>query len=286
MHNLLEFLRKNSPFFLFVLLEVICFYFIFSHNSYSKSVFFNSSNVVSGSIYSVADKVTSYFDLKEENERLLQQNQKMGKEILALKDYVSFVENDSVRVNILLKKFSKKKTQYNLISAKVVNNNISHSDNYITIDKGANDGVVDEMGVSSPSGVVGIVTYVSDHYAIVQPVLNTDTKIGCKVLRNGEFGVLKWEDNDPRYAYLTDYPKYKPFEIGDTIITSGYSDMFPEGILVGVVEGSKKQLDDNFYSLKVRLSTDFGTLKNVLLIQNTTFDEQVELENRAKNAKR
>lgn len=286
MHNLFEFLRKNSPWFLFILLEIICFYLLFSHNSYSKSVFFNSSNVVSGSIYAFSENITSYFSLKEENEKLKEQNMEMTKEILALKDYYSFIENDSIKTDILLKKFSKRKTGYNLISAKVVNNTVSKASNYITIDKGANDGVFSEMGVSSQDGLVGIVTYVSDHYSIVQPVLNPDSKIGCKVMRTNTFGILKWEDRDPRYAYLTDYPKYESFSIGDTIVTSGYSDMFPEGIMVGVVEGSKNQLDDNFYSLKVRLSTDFTSVKNVLLIQNTTYEEQKELENTARNAKR
>lgn len=241
---------------------------------------------MSGTIYGISNSVISYFGLKGENEKLVRRVISLEEENLSMKDYLFHLKNDTSEVEALLKKIPLRKDFYKLIPAKVINNSISQSYNYITIDKGANDGVKKEMGVCSHNGIVGIITFTSDNYALIQPILNPDTNIGCKIQRTEAFGVLKWEGHDSRYAYLKDYPRYKTYEVGDTVVTNGYSDMFPEGIMVGIVEDGEIQLDDNFYSLKIRLSTDFSTLSNVTLIDDSAFEEQQELENKSKNAKR
>ena len=115
----------------------------------------------------------------------------------------------------------------------------------------------------------------------MQPVLNPHSRFSCKILNSNAAGILIWEGGDPRYAMLTEYPKYEDVQIGDTIVTTGFSDFFPEGIMVGTIEEYKSETDDNFNSLKVKLSTDFGSLKNVLLINNTN-EEIKELENKIK----
>lgn len=286
MQNLIEFLRKNVSWFVFIALIAICLYLVFSGNSYQRSVFFNSSNEVTGRLYSVTGKIQSYFGLVKENESLLEQNLELKQQIIALKDLISDIETDSTRLAAYLDKIDINDSDFEFVIAKVINSSISQSDNFITIDKGRLSGIKDDMGVISHSGVVGIVTFASDNFAIVQPILNSSTKIGCKVLGTNAYGTLMWQGKDPRYADLIDYPKYENFEKGDTIVTSGYSQMFPEGIIAGTVEDFTSQTNDNFYTLKVKLSTDFATLKNVILINNSKLKEQFELEKLAKDVKK
>lgn len=286
MQSLLEFLRKNGAWFVFIFLEIICFYFIFKVNSYQKSVFLNSTNVVTGYIYSASGSVEAYFGLKGQNQDLISRNIELEKQVLTLKEYIYKLESDSVKINAYVDSLTNVKSDYEYLTARVINSSISQLNNTITINKGTSDGVKLDVGVISQNGVVGVVTAVSSDFAIVQPVLNSNTRIGCKVLNSAAYGVLVWEGGDPRYASLRDYPKYERFETGDTIVTSGYSEMFPEGVKVGIVEDYKSQVNDNFYSLKVKLFTDFTTLKDVILINNLMLDKQRELENRVNNAKR
>lgn len=286
MQSLLEFLRKNGSWFVFIFLEVICFYFIFTINSYQKSVFLNSTNGITGYIYSVSGNVETYFGLREQNQELINHNIELEKQVLALKDYIYTLESNSIGINAYIDSSANISSNYEYLTARVINSSISQLNNTITINKGTSDGVKLDVGVISQNGVVGVVTAVSSDFAIVQPILNPNTRIGCKLLNSAAYGVLVWEGGDPRYAQLRDYPKYEKFEKGDTIVTSGYSEMFPEGVKVGIVEDYKSQVNDNFYSLKVKLFTDFTTLKDVILINNLMLDKQKELENRANNAKR
>lgn len=286
MQNLIEFLRKNTSWFLFLALVLICSYFIFSGNAYQRSVFFNSSNEISGRLYAITGKIRSYFGLTEENDKLLQQNLELKGEVLALKEQIAKIEADSAQLDTYLENLKIENSDYKLSIARVINSSISLSDNFITIDKGSSQGVKIDMGVVSHSGVVGIVTYTSHNFSIVQPILNTSTKIGCKVAGTNAYGTLVWQGGDPRYANLEDYPKYENFAKGDTIVTSGYSQMFPEGIMAGTIEDFGSQTNDNFYTLKVKLSTDFATLKNVILIDNSKLKEQYELEKLARDAKK
>ncbi len=173
----------------------------------------------------------------------------------------------------------------NITSAHVVFNTTNKPYNYIIIDKGKNDGVKLDMGVISQQGIVGVVRDITPNYAVIQPVLNPHSRFSCKILNSNTAGTLIWEGGDPRYANLTEYPKYEKVEKGDTIVTSGFSDIFPEGIFVGVIEDFKSEVNDNFYSLKVKLSTDFGALKSVLLLAGK--DQEIkELESKVRNAQK
>ncbi|MDH6308816.1 rod shape-determining protein MreC [Dysgonomonas sp. PFB1-18] len=285
MRNLINFLLKNSSWFLFILLEIICFYFIFSNNSYQKSVFLNSSNEVTGRVYSISGSILSYFGLRQENQELLEKNAELQVQISELKDYLFTIEADSIKTEAFLRDSLGRRTEPPFIVARVEKNSISMIENYMIVNKGTNSGIRPDMGVISQQGIVGVVRSASANYAIVQPVLNPHSKFSCKILNSNTAGILLWQGGDSRYAVLTEYPKYERVEIGDTIVTSGFSDFFPEGLMVGTVEDYKSETDDNFYSLKIKLSTDFGSLKNVLLINNTN-EEIKELENKVKNAKK
>ena len=166
--------------------------------------------------------------------------------------------------------------------ADVVNNSVTYLSNYITVNKGRKDGVEPDMGVVSERGVVGIVSTVSDHFSVVIPLLNPKFKLSCKVLGSSYFGTLSWNGRNARFANLDELPRHVEFEKGDTIVTSGYSAIFPSGIIVGKVVNFEKQHDDNFYSLEVELATDFQALNNVRIIKNYHQAEQKNTEREAK----
>lgn len=281
MHNLLNFLIKNSYWFLFVFLELVCFHFIFNENSYQKSVYLNSSNYIVGGVYSVSGGINSYFGLKEQNQHLLEKYAELQKEVIILKNYIEENSKDSIQTNAFLKDslHNDNSSNYSFMIAHVINNSISRYDNTITINKGKKDGIEVDMGVISEQGLVGLVRAVSNNRAIIQPILNPDSRFSCKISDSNTPGTLIWEGEDPRYASLTDYPKFEKVEKGDTIITSGFSGFFPEGILVGTVEDYKSQTNDNFYNIRVKLLTDFGSLKDVIIIKNKMIEEQLRLEN-------
>lgn len=286
MRNLIQFLVKNSSWFVFVFLEIICFYFIFSDNSYQKSVFLNSSNEFVGRIYSVSGSITSYFGLKSQNQELLKQNAELQLQVLALENDLHKIKTDSTEIKAFVNNRAELRKDYDMTIAQVVNNSVHQLNNLITINKGSKDSVQTDMGVLSHQGIVGVVRAVSTNFAVVQPVLNPDTRISCKLSNSNVPGTLIWDGQDRRYAYLTDYPEYEKFEKGDTVVTSGYSDFFPEGIMVGVVEDFKKQSVSNSYSLKVKLATDFASLKDVIVIRNKKKKEQFKLEAQLQNAKK
>lgn len=285
MRNLINFLLKNSSWFVFIFLEIICFYFVFSGNSYQKSVFLRVSNEITGKVYTISGNISSYFGLIDENQELLKKNAELEAQISYLKDYVFEIQADSVKTEAFIQDSLGRKANPDFIIARVEKNSIAMLDNYIILNKGINDGVKEDMGVISQKGIVGVVRGISSRFSVVQSLLNSQSRFSCKRLNSNATGILVWEGGDSRYAKLTEYPKYEKIEKGDTIVTSGFSDFFPEGIMVGTVEDFKSETDDNFYSLKIRLSTDFGSLKNVRLIDNTN-DEIKELENKVKNVKK
>ncbi|MFV0418909.1 MAG: rod shape-determining protein MreC [Dysgonomonas sp.] len=285
MRNLINFLLRNSSWFVFIFLEIICFYFVFSGNSYQKSVFLKASNEITGELYSISGSISSYFGLREENQDLLEKNAELQAQVSYLKDYIFEIEADSVKTEAFIRDSLGHKANPDFIIARVEKNSISMLDNYIIINKGQNDGVKEDMGVVSQKGIVGVVRATGANSSMVQSLLNPHSRFSCKILNSNAAGILIWEGGDSRYAKLTEYPKYERIEKGDTIVTSGFSDFFPEGIMVGTIEDFKSETDDNFYSLKVKLSTDFGSLKNVRLINNTN-EEIKELEEKVKNAKK
>ena len=160
----------------------------------------------------------------------------------------------------------------------MVNNSINKADNFITINRGSKDGIRPEMGVVDGKGVIGIVYKVSTNYAWVMSVLNSKSSISCKIIGSDYFGYLRWELGDPTYAYLNDLPRHAEFSLGDTIVTSGYSAVFPEGIIVGVVDDLGESDDGLSYLLKIKLTNDFGKLGSVRVIDNKERDERTLLE--------
>ena len=283
MRNLLNFFLKYNHWFLFVILEIISFALLFRFNNYQGSTFFTSSNQVAGSIYEMANHVTGYFHLKTMNDKLVQKNVELELQIEHLQNALDRLTDDTTAIEQMKKDVL---FDYDILEAKVINNSLTHSDNYITINKGKKDGVRSEMGVIDGNGVVGIVYLVSDNYSIVIPVLNSKSSISCKVKRSDYFGFLKWDGGSSKFAVVKDMPRHSLFSLGDTIVTSGHSAVFPGGISVGTIEDMMDSQDGLSYQLKVKLFTDFGRLDYVRVIAKKGQEEQMNLEQQLNNEKK
>lgn len=278
MRNLLDFLIKYNYWFLFILLEVVCFGLLFRFNYYQRGVFFSSANVVTGTVYELSNGVTSYFNLKSANDELIERNIALESEVSRLENALRDFQLDSLYIEALKKPAL---TGYKTLKAHVINNSLNRVDNYVTLDKGTADGVRPEMGVIDGRGVVGIVYMTTAHYSTVISLLNSKSNLSCKIKGTDYFGYLNWQYGDAEFAYLKDLPRHAQFNQGDTVVTSGYSTVFPQGVMVGVIDEMSDSHDGLSYLLKVKLSTDFGKLSNVRVIANEGQPEQRELEKRS-----
>lgn len=274
MRNLLEFLAKYNHWFLFLILEVASLVLLFQYNSYQGSVWFSTANAVNGRILAWDAEIESYFSLTKANEELTQRNLYLEQQVRALSSKITKITQDSgwtKRDQMALLK------DYRLIPAKVVSSTLNRHDNLITIDKGYEDGVRKDMGVVCGNGVVGIVYLTSDHYSVVIPTLNTASNISCAIHGRGYFGYLRWTGGDTKVAYVDDIPRHAHFRLYENVETSGYSSVFPPGILVGRIQHVYNSADGVSYRLQIVLSTDFGTLRNVCVIDNTSLLERLDV---------
>ena len=258
-------------------MEGASFVLLFRFNNYRQSAYFTSANTVVGAVYEVSGGISSYFHLKSANEDLLDRHMLLEEQINNLEKALKERQLDSIAVNSIRKMPQK---DYQLFKARVIKNSLNLADNYITLDKGSSSGIHSEMGVVDGNGIVGIVYETSPSYSVVISVLNSKSNISCKIVGSDYFGYLKWEHGDSRYAYLKDLPRHAEFNLGDTVVTSGFSTVFPEGIMVGTVDDMSDSHDGLSYLLKIKLATDFGKLSDVRVIARNGQQEQKELENK------
>lgn len=277
MRNLINFLLKYNYWFLFILLEVASFVLLFRFNRYQQSAFFTSANMVAGTVYEISGGISSYFHLKSANSDLLDRNIVLEQQIRNLERALKEHRMDSITINAIREI---PQTDYKLFKAEVIKNSINLGDNYITLNKGYNEGIRPEMGVVDGNGIVGIVYETSPSYSLVISVLNSKSNISCKIVGSDYFGYLKWERGDSRYAYLKDLPRHAEFNLGDTVVTSGFSTVFPEGIIVGTVDDMSDSHDGLSYLLKIKLATDFGKISDVRVIARNGQQELKELDNK------
>ena len=281
MRNLLNFFLKYNYWFLFIFLEVISFALLFRFNHYQGSTFFTTSNRMVGLVYEAANQVTGYFHLKDINDDLVQKNVELELQVDRLREKLMELTVDSSALEKLKKDVL---LEYDLYQAKVISNSLTRMDNYITINKGEKDGIRSEMGVIDGNGVVGIVYITSPNYSVVIPVLNSKCNISCKIKQSEYFGFLKWDGGSSQYATVKDMPRHSLFSLGDTIVTSGHSAVFPGGIPVGTVEDITDSHDGLSYLIKVKLFADFGRLNDVRVIARKDREELMELERQLKKS--
>ena len=281
MKNLLEFLHKHHHWFLFVILEVVSAVLLFQYNSYQNSVWFTTANSIAGRVYEWSSAVEAFFSLTKVNEDLTLRNFYLERQVTQLRRlYSEATQEVSSKERQELEMLS----QYKLIPAKVVTNELHEHDNLLTIDKGEADGVEPGMGVACGKGVVGVTYLTSPHYSVVIPVLNMSaSRISCAIRGHDYFGVLRWDGKDAGIAYVEDIPRHARFKRGDWVETNGYSSIFPPGVLVGQIKQVYNSRDGLSYRLQVRLSTDFGNLRDVVVINDKTIMERVRLMRAAKD---
>ena len=282
MRNLLDFLYKYHHWLVFVLLEVVSVVLLFKYNSYQNSVWFTSANAVAGKVYEMESKLTSYMAMRELNEQLTLRNIYQERQLDQLRRLYAEVTKDTTTAEREELKFL---SNYQLIPAKVVENSIHKAENLITIDKGRKDGVEPDMGVACGNGIVGVVYLVSDHYSVVISALNAaSSRISCSIRNRGYFGYLHWYGGDPSVAYVEDVPRHAKFNLGEWMVTSGFSSIFPSGVQVGKIEQVYNSRDGLSYKLKVRLSTDFGNLRDVVVINDKSIAERAALMQAARDS--
>jgi rod shape-determining protein MreC len=282
--NLLDFLKNHYHWLLFILLEVVSGSMLFRYNSYQNSAWLSSANLAVGKIYEMESGLTTFFSMSRANEELTLRNFYLERQLAQLRRlYMEATQDTTVKERQELQMLSK----YRLIPAKVVSNSLSERENLLTIDKGSSDGVEVDMGVASGNGVVGVVYLTSAHYSVVIPVLNTAmSRISCAIRGRNYFGYLSWDGRDPAVAFVEDIPRHAHFKRGEWIETSGYSSIFPPGVLVGQIEKVFNSADGLSYKLQVRLSTDFGCLRDVCVISDKSIAERVRLMEAARDSAR
>lgn len=270
MRNLFNFLLRYSSWVVFAFYVVVSFVLLFTRNPYQRHVYLTSAGDVASTVYEGASTVTSYFHLRDINDDLQQRLATLEAELLAAQ---AQIDEMALQIHADTMTTVEALQPYRFIIARVINNSITRDHNYITINRGRADGLLPEMGVVNQNGVVGVVDVAGERFARVISLLNPDFRLSCRLRADdGVFGSLVWDGKSPYEAVLEELPRHTVWEVGDTVVTSGYSAMFPAGIPVGTVTGTSRDNDDNFFKLRVKLLTEFDHLSTVRVIANNMAD--------------
>jgi rod shape-determining protein MreC len=269
MRTLLRFIQKYYNLLLFMLLEIIAITFMMQGSGYQRSKLLGINRQLTGYIYSKVDGAREYFSLKEVNRQLAEENLELRNKL----DVLAARYDSALVISEI-----KGEHRYYYVQSKVVHNSIYKQYNYLTINKGKKQGVFRNMGVISDQGLVGIVLESSSNFATVIPVINRDFRLSAKIKSNNYSGILQWPGTSPQSAVLTEIPFHVQLTEGDTILTSGYSSIFPEGIEIGRIKSFSLE-KGNFYDIQIELFTDFQRLFHVNVIRNYRQEEQLNLEN-------
>ena len=267
MQQIINFLLRNKNTLLYVFLLLICLAFTINSHSYHQSKYFNSASWITGSIYTNSTNFSKYFALREENNELLEENQKL-RLLLYNNKKPAIMELDTAN------------SDYQVIAGSIIKNSYSNPRNYITINKGENDGINQDMGVITANGVLGIIEHTSNKFATVQSILNTKSNINAKLKGTAYFGSLKWNTNHFNTVQVEDIPRLVNLKKGDTIVTGAMSSIFPENIPIGTISSFELTSSKSYYTIDVRLFNDMANIKNVYIIynKNKAALEQLESE--------
>ena len=275
MKNLINFIIRFSSWFIFAIYMIVAICLVVSGSAYRQSVYLTSANIVTGSIYNASSQVTGYFNLRSINRDLMANNAMLQNDVQNLKNEI--IELKTLLSDSLM--YNDPNPRFDYVAAGVINNNTRHPKNYFTINRGTLDGVQPGMGVIDHNGITGIVNVTGPHMARVISVLNETQNFSVK-LKDTEFvGSLSWKGGDPGIAYVEEMPRHAVYQIGDTIVTSGYSTTFPEGLNVGTVIARVKGRDESFFTFKIKLASDFRALNTVNVIKDIYKNEIDSLAN-------
>lgn len=271
MERLFNFVYQFRAFFTFLALELFCGWLIVENNQYQSTKFFNSSNRLAAGILGFSHGVREYFSLRQINTELADENAFLRRKLEQRNQSLYSLEIREISDPLIINRFD-------FVSAKVVNNSTHQFKNFITVNKGSDDGIAPGMAVISAEGAVGKVKSVSDHYAVLISLLNIDEQVSSIIKRSGYFGTAQWAGVDPRTTQLRFIPRHVTVHVGDTVVTSGYNAVFPEGILVGIIQDVNLKEEALFYDIKVKLAQDFGKLAFVEVVKSNLKQEKDSLE--------
>lgn len=263
MNNLLLFVIRYSAFLLFLLLEIISLVLIVRYNNDQRAIFLNSSSIISGKLYNAADKAYEYNNLRSIADSLASENARLRSQVFNLQrtfDHLPGVEQplDSCLLE-----------PYTIIPARVINNSIDQRNNHFTIDRGARDGIRSGMGVISQKGIAGIIDHVGEQYSTAISILHSAARVSASIKRNNYFGSLVWREIDPAHMILEAVPRQAEIYIGDTIVTSGYSFIYPGGLFIGTVDRFWTEGGSNYYTIRVKLHEEIARLDRVYVVEYT-----------------
>ena len=259
MQRLFNFFIKNKTFVLFLLLFSYALSITVQSHEYHRSKFLNSSNQITGSVYGTFHSITQYFNLKQENRLLLEENNRLKTKV--------FNQKDSIPVDSVLE------YKYDLFPSLVYKNSYALPNNYLTLNKGKNDSIKEDYGVITSKGIVGIIDATSKNYSRVLSVLNTNSRVNVKLKKTNYFGTLSWDGKSPEITQLKDIQDLVKLSVGDTVVTSGYSSTFPPNIPVGSVESFDLNDTKDLYIIDVKLFNNMKNLEHVYIIKNTDINE-------------
>lgn len=270
MQQIILFLINNKTGLVFIILLTVALGLTFKAHTYHNSKLVSSANFITGNVLGTSENIYQYFDLKIQNEILLEENESLRNKLL---NFPSAVDTIQPNLDYITD------TLYRVQKAKVISNYYDKIDNYLLIKGGSNDNIKEDLGVISSKGIVGIIEDVSPEFSRVISILNTNTSINAKLKRTSHFGTLTWDGKDPNILSLIDVPRSAPVQMGDTITTGGRSLIFPENVPIGII--SDFELDENigYFSISVKLFNDMTNLKHIYVVENTIKEEAYELLN-------
>ena len=271
MERLFNFVYQFRAFFTFLALEIFCSWLIVQNNQYQSTKFFNSSNRLAAGILGFSHNVREYFSLQQINTGLADENASLRKKLYQTNQGLYSLDVHDLKDPLIVNRFD-------FVSAKVVNNSTDLFKNFITVNRGKDAGISRGMAVISADGAVGKVKSVSDHYSVLISLLNIDEQVSSIIKSSGYFGTTQWDGVDPRMTQLRFIPRHVTVHVGDTVITSGYNAVFPEGILVGIIKEVNLKEEALFYDIKVKLAQDFGKLAYVEVVKSNLKQEKDSLE--------
>lgn len=270
MQQIINFVVRNKNFLLFFLLFSISFSLIVQSHTYHKSKFINSANFFTGGIYKSVHGISQYFNLKTENQKLLEENKQLRS--------ILFNQNTNT-LKTTYADTAKYDQRFKLVPAEVYKNSYSNTNNYLTINKGTKDSIKLDFGVMTSKGIVGIVDNVSKHYARVMSILNTNSRINAQLKKSNHIGSLIWNTESAERVQIKDISKFAPVAKGDTIITGGESTIFPKGIPIGVISDFSLDVGGDTYTINVKLFNDMTNIGHVYIIENLEAYEIKSLQN-------
>ena len=275
MKNIFVFIWRNHFVFLFLILQSFSIYLLIQNNNYQRAGFINSASATAGNFLNVYNNITEYFSLKKANDILAAENAELKKHhpnSFFRYDVQVFNVNDTIY-----------RQQYTYRAARVVNKTVNKRNNYLTLNRGSLHGVERDMSVITPLGVVGIVKDVSENFCTVISMINVNSKISAQIKNNNYFGSMVWNGNNASLVDLVDIPSHVKLHKGDTVVTTSFSGIFPEGIVVGTIEEFELEAGNNFYTIKIKPGTDFRSVSNVYIVGNLLKNEQAQLEEDSTN---